>query len=920
MRAPRPLTALLTVLALSTAALVAAPIAASAATTPGVRINEVETSGGTPGDWIELLNTGATAVDLSGWVIKDSKEATPFTVPTGTTIEPGGFVVIDAFHATNAPIGFAYGLGDGDSVRVFDATGTPVDERSWGPHAATTYGVKDGAAGATEWLTTLAPTKGAANTFAPPVVVPEDPEEPEEPVDPTDPGVLRINEVDSSPSDWVEFVNTGGAALDVSGFEIRDNSDDHRWRFPTGSSIAAGGFLVVEADATGEVHDGTAWVPGTFAAAIGIGSGDEIRLFDQAGAIIDRTGIWTAHAAIGRDEAAATLARCVDGVGEFRLAFITKGATNDCVPPAIAINEINSNGTDWVEIINAGTASVDISGWSVMDDDPVKHAAETTPLPTGTVLAAGARLVLTNGIDFVFGLGNGDTVTLRDASGATIDEHVYLRHATGSWARCPEGTGAFAEAAVGTPGQPNSCAPVEPETPTLQLGVWPGGIATTVLDPAPTFLEDSSGLDFQATAGGGVLWAIDNGTGTLWKLDVRADGTVAPAAGWATGKRIRFQKDAGNPSAAGPDTEGVTVDDAGFVYAASERDNSAKAVNFNVVLKVDPNAAGPDLVALQEWDLTATLPAVGANLGIEAVEWVADADLGGLWDVNTGAVYDPARYPLHGDGLFFVAVEDRGRVFAVALNSDGTHRLVADVTPGLTGVMALDYDAVLGALWAVCDDGCSNAAALIDFNGTAEPTVTGFRSPAGLPVANHEGFATAPFSIGNAVRPAWWFTDGVRPGSLRLGTLPGTVLPPTGDAPAPVADAELTEAAKGGISVPSRIVAGETLVVKIGAERAGQIVRVWLHSTPTLLGSAVVAANGTATVLVPAATPAGDHRIVVANEANVLIGWAPVRIAAAASGSLEATGSENGWMGGAVIAALLLLGTGGIVVARRRTA
>src|SRR5690606_9838283 len=118
---------------------------------------------------------------------------------------------------------------------------------------------------------------------------------------------------------------------------------------------------------------------------------------------------------------------------------------------------------------------------------------------------------------------------------------------------------------------------------------------------------------------------------------------------WTDGKRVRFQKDAEDPGAAGPDTEGITLDGDGLVYVASERDNSDKGVNQNTILQVDPDAAGPDLVALTEWDLTDLLPAVGANLGIEAVEWVPDSVLAGaLFDDNTGATYEPSSYV--GDG------------------------------------------------------------------------------------------------------------------------------------------------------------------------------------------------------------------------------------------------------------------------------
>jgi hypothetical protein len=267
---------------------------------------------------------------------------------------------------------------------------------------------------------------------------------------------------------------------------------------------------------------------------------------------------------------------------------------------------------------------------------------------------------------------------------------------------------------------------------------------------------------------------VDNGEGRIWKLTASADGSVSMVDGWADGKRVRFQKDASDPGAAGPDTEGITTDADGLVYVASERDNSAKGVNENKILQVDPTGSGADLVALTEWDLTAQLPAVGANLGIEAVEWVPDAALTGkLFDGNAQAAYDPATYAGKNAGLFFVAVEDNGGVYAFALTADGSAQLVSTIDPGLAGVMALDYDSVLGVLWAVCDDGCHGASAQITLNGTAEPAVAQFARAEGLPDINNEGFATAPASLAsNGQRPVWWFADGFASEALRTGTLP----------------------------------------------------------------------------------------------------------------------------------------------------
>ncbi|MGF6823019.1 hypothetical protein M2317_001930 [Microbacterium sp. ZKA21] len=743
--------------ALSAAALLAAPLAANAetSTAPMIVLNEIVYDDAATGlaDQVELFNAGTEAVALDGWRIADEKRDAFGAVPAGTILEPGGFVVLVK------DVDFDFGLGKGDEVVLFDASDAEIDSYAYENTAPLAVWARcpDGTG---EWAPATAATPGAANDCA---IAPVD-------------GSIRINEVDSQPADWVEFYNPGTEALDISGYEIRDNSDDHRWRFPAGSEIGGGEFLVVEEGSMGVV-DGTETA---FRDPIGIGSADRIRLFDASGALLDDTEPWEGHAEIDGDSTSATLARCPDGVGAFVLAHATPNAANSCVAPDVAINEIESNGdaTDWVEVVNRESTAVDLSSWTLMDADPVGHAAETTPLPAGTVLEPGAFFVFDQPRDFVFGLGGGDTVTIRDADGSTVAEHVYADHADGVWARCPDGTGEFVDIAVSTKGAANACGdaggtPGE-EPGDDEVAPWPGSAEVRVLDGIPTFLEDSSGLDVQETSDGVFLWAVDNGDGRIWKLEAQADGSVIKADGWDEGKRVRFQRDASDPDAAGPDTEGITVAGDGSVYVASERDNSAKGVNQNLVLKVDPDAADGDLVAEQEWDLTSLLPSVGANLGIEAVEWISDDVLAGaLFDDTTGAAYDPSAHADHGDGLFFVAVEDTGHVYAFAFRADGSATLVSEIAPGLAGVMALDYDSVLDVLWAVCDDGCHGRSAQIALNGTATPDIVRFARPAGMPDINNEGFATAPASLAvDGERPVWWFADGFATEALRVGTLP----------------------------------------------------------------------------------------------------------------------------------------------------
>lgn len=774
-RVPAMLAAL--AVAASGLAVAASPSLATAAEA-GVVVNEIVYDDVVAGavDAIELYNAGASGVDVSGWKVFDDKREESGVIPDGTSLASGGFLVLEK---DGAPLGFPFGLGKGDTVTLVDAAGADVDSYAYAATAPLADWSRCADGG--DWAHGTALTLGAPNTCEAPAVD----------------GRIVLNEVDSGPADWIELVNPGDAAVDLAGVEIRDNSDDHRWFFAAGASLAAGERLVVDAETEGVDVNGA---PQQFQAAIGIGGSDSIRVFGADGALLDETS-WTGHPAIDGDEAAASYARCPDTTGAFGLARVTPGAANDCVLPTIAINEVESNGdaTDWVEVVNTGTSPVDLSGWTLMDSDPAGHAADVTPVAAGMTLAPGAFFVFDGASHFTFGLGGADVATVRNASGLTVAEYAWTEHAAITWARCPDGTGDFADAKTATKGATN-CGdgggePGGPEEPVA--AAWPGSPEVRVLDETAMFLEDSSGLDTQATAHGTVLWAVDNGTGTFWKLDVDADGTASFAEGWAEGKRARFQRDAANPAAAGPDTEGVTVDGDGRVYLASERDNSKKGVNQNVVLAVDPDAAGPDVVASQEWDLTASLPQVAANTGIEAVEWVSDASLAGLLvDRNTGRPYDPADYPGHGDGLFFVAVEDNGFVYAYALGTDGAITQIAEIDPGLGGVMALDYDTVIGELWAVCDDGCEGRSARIAFTGGA-PEISLFARPSSMPNLNNEGFATMPAAPeagasartaaavvaadASAERSVWWFADGEQPAALRAGTLTAAAGEPGGE-------------------------------------------------------------------------------------------------------------------------------------------
>ncbi|MES3034601.1 MAG: lamin tail domain-containing protein [Gemmatimonadota bacterium] len=699
-----------------------------------VRVNEVESNQGVPGDWVEFHNAGNTAVDLGGYVFRDNDDTRGYTMPAGTVIPAQGFLVLDETQ-------FGFGLGAADAARLFAPGGTQlIDSHTWTAHATLTYGRCPDGSGA--FATTTLSTKGATNDCS---------------------VQLFINEIEGSggtPGDWVELYNPGDAPADVSGYVFRDNNDATGYVIPAGTSIAPKGFLVLE-----EADFG-----------FGIGAADAARLFRPNGTTLVDSHTWTVHAS-------TTYGRCPDGLGGFATtASATKGAANICAAPSsdVKVNEVESNlgaPGDWIELYNAGTQPVDIGGYVVRDNDDTRGYT----VPAGTIIPAKAYLVLDEAV-LGYGLGAADAARLFAAGGANlVDSYTWTAHASTTYGRCPDGTGAFGTSTTSTKGAPNDCGAVTPPPPAPSFAAWPGDPTVVNSDAGGLFNGNMSGLSYQALPGlsTGVIWAVRNGPGTLFRLTF-INGLWTPAATrtWIGGKALRYPNGTGDVDAEGV----VAVGNA--VYVAAERNNASNAISRNSILRYDVSVeSGGTLVATYEWNITADLPANGANLGLEAITRVPDAFLvsRGFFDESKGRAYNPADYPGHDGALFFVGVEATGNVHAYALDhASGAFTRVATVSSGFPGVMDLTFDAELGQLWAICDNTCNGRSTVLRIDALAGSPTLGrfvitqrFERPTGLADLNNEGFTFAPLSeCVNGRRPALWADDGETGGiALRRGTV-----------------------------------------------------------------------------------------------------------------------------------------------------
>lgn len=384
----------------------------------------------------------------------------------------------------------------------------------------------------------------------------------------------------------------------------------------------------------------------------------------------------------------------------------------------IVINEVESNGDpvgDWVELANLDTENeLDLSGWSVLDGDPTH---DPIVFPEGTVIESGGYWSLYTDLeDDGFGLGGNDSVTLFDASGEIVDSTTWEGHAPTTWGRIPDMTGEFA--VTGEPTRNARNAAADAEEP-IETEPWPSDplIVSPVALDGDFADEDMSGVDIAAD---GTAYVVNNGTGTLHVL------AYDPAAGSYSADRtftLRYPDGTGTP-----DAEGVTVGADGAVYVATERNNDASGTSRPSVLRVDlpTDRDSGELAASVEYDLSALTGPLGANSGLEAVEYLPEA-----WG-----------------GAFAVGVEGTGIVHFVSFGAEGAVTELQAYASPFQGVMALDHEVETGALRVLCDEVCEGRSLKLTFDGTQFVTDgTLHDRPAGMGNLANEGFAAHRESV-----------------------------------------------------------------------------------------------------------------------------------------------------------------------------
>lgn len=307
-------------------------------------LNELSGAGEDNEKFWELYNTGSQEIDLAGVTINKDEELA-WTGVKGQKIPANGYFAIIGAKGTT-PDGFSSGFSAKKSVIVelFAPDGTKLDTfqrgekgSAWGDQGLDNNNgswsrVPDGTG---YFQITPNATPGAANngegaTVDPALVGNEGAPEAAAKVVFNE---LCGNKIADGPQKFIELFNAGQAEGNLEGWTIRKYASDATdvegkynicWKAPAGTKLAAGAYLVLEADQT----DATLG----FNAGLSAKKGVKFELVNKAGEVVDRfirgeDSDPFMEAGLPENKQ-ASFSRVPNGTGNWAYAVPTPGAAN----------------------------------------------------------------------------------------------------------------------------------------------------------------------------------------------------------------------------------------------------------------------------------------------------------------------------------------------------------------------------------------------------------------------------------------------------------------------------------------------------------------------------------------------------------------------------------------------------------------
>lgn len=439
-------------------------------------------------DYVELYNSADYAVDLSGFELGDIGGNQRYVFPSGTVMEPHSYLVVYCDKTvTDGSYGpFGISRAGGENIYLLTTNRAVADsivtiatdlDQSMVRQA-------DGQLAVSDLVTPGCPNDkevqiGTAvyNSAVSPV---------------------RITEISTANTgycaeagalcDWVELFNTSDKTVDISGFILSDNTGNDKFVFPEDTVIPGGGYLVVYC--SDSVQENTV-------ASFGLNrSGGEYVVLKTADGriveLVDTMAVTGSESQILQGEtwqvttiSSPGFANTEEGQQSY-LDSIGAGRGSVVITEVMASNQAflaDARGefSDWVELYNTGSESVDLTGWFLSDDpdEPAKWTFSQLVLEPGQyaiVYCSGKDMTIDGQQHTNFSLAaSGEGLVLTSYAGVCVDSVSY----TEAEENCSFVFAADADAQqtkYPTPGHPNDmdgyekyCAGAMPAGP---LAIW----------------------------------------------------------------------------------------------------------------------------------------------------------------------------------------------------------------------------------------------------------------------------------------------------------------------------------------------------------------------------------------------------------------------------------------------------------------
>jgi len=437
-------------------------------------------------DWVEIANISEKTISLEGITLSDRSDKAIFLFPA-QVLQPGEKVLVfcDGVNQNTlnaGPYHAKFKLSSiGESVFIFNPTGYVIDSVD-----VPTLNMNESYARMEDGTFCL------TDQYSPGYDNTEDGHVAYLATHTIEANSLRINEVIAAPrsglrdengelQDWIELYNASDKRIYLNNYALSDNDDNPlKWFFPENAYIEPGQYYIVFCSGLDLSGAETGYPHTNFGLAA---EGETVTLSNALGQLVDRVKYenLTVDCSYGRDEntgnwkvfTMATPGEANNDSGIARADEYLRALNNS----KVYLSEVMSSNdrivaiageenTDWVEIYNAGTEVVDMSGWGLSDNI---NWPRKWQFPEGTAIWPGEyKVVLLDGSAkagsdagrlhsaIKLARAGGETLTLSDSTGYVLDK-LYLPEIPTDYSYGRTwGLGGFFYYDGPTPGQMNS--------------------------------------------------------------------------------------------------------------------------------------------------------------------------------------------------------------------------------------------------------------------------------------------------------------------------------------------------------------------------------------------------------------------------------------------------------------------------------